>query len=748
MAACLSDLSEDLSDALPSRLNEAVYVIPSKQNKYFEELVSTIPGGLMNISDLADLKLEQSTIDLEMSVWGELFWILGAKQDLPDKDPLVFSLQDFQSSSHVKVTVSGNATKCFPNPDRSQICIFGAKIRPLDTVENGFKTQSDDIPFSLLVDDSIKGCIVLISRWLYSLHTTQSPLEVVESLQFVFLTTTEERLREIEVEELVGKKTSAITQDDPMEDDETPITSDCHVRTASSAEISENANDYEYIELKDLAAGQKANITGVIEQFKEPSHTNKNDYFVSFHITDHSMADSLVNIVAFNSNQDKLPAVNEIGNIILLCRVKVDSFNDTVQVIAPFFSTFHVFRPKSLLPFCSSPNTSLSTNDIEAVRSLNKWYYGYDDNDPMSMEFKYLRNFKSVLPNMKFNIVGMLCGMEILDEDNVLCIALADGTVPSFEFADISYILNSMKYRSLSIPIMVYDSSAILSLLELSRGDSIYLENVQAPVACGETKDGLSMRHSRFCINSGDAGVVFRLPKAYPEARRIKKVLDSQIELPNSPYSPSFVSLARVVTFNVFDDLPFSTIRDIVTNDVVPAKYRLDVKPLKIDVSRVEDVVKLYCEKCLTVYEIPETPDEEENGEFIKPGAQCCSEKCQNDPQNTVSYIYFFKLTIADSSGELQVSVMGDDALMLIPNTTPCNLFMDKLMRDKVLCVFVGLFGRNPFENKSKNARATRMDCGVFTFYPNGVPATLEEKHKATVFYRLFSTILLSKVIK
>ena len=744
----------DLSDAAPCKINEAVYIIPSKENKYFKELVSNIPGGPMNVSDLE----QSTTIDHDLyCVWGELYWMIGATQDLLapiDQDPLVFALQDFQNSSQIKVTVTGRATASFLNPDLAEICVIGAKTIPLGPAENRFETQSVNIPFSLFVDDSVKGCIVLISKWLYSFHATT--LGGVDSLQFVLTTTIKERIEE--VEEVVVKNEpispSTITEDDPTEEcDGSSVTiSDCHSShsgTSSSGEISEDSDDCLYTKLNDIDDGDghtMVDIAGVIEQSKQPSHSIGNDYFVSFHITDPSIHEMSVNVIAFNGKRDKLPSVNKVGNIILLRHVRIEFYNFAPLIIAPFFSTFHVFRPKSFIPFCSSsPERSLSREDIDTVRLLNRWYYGYDDNDPTTVKCKDLRTFKIVVPNMKFNIVGKLCGMEELVDKSILCIALADGTVPMFKYGDINYILKETKHPCLSMPIMVYNSSVISSLVKMSLGDYIYIENIQAPLPCAQTKNGLCMRHNKFRINNDDSAAVFKIPELDPESRRVQNNLNFPI---GRPHSSSFPSLTKVVTFNVFDDLPFSRIRDIVMSEEIPAKFRLDVKPLKMAASRVEDIVKLYCKACLTEYEIPKTLDEKESEQFIKPGAHCCSDKCQNNPENAVSYMYSFKFTIADSSGELQVSVLGDEALLLIPNTTPCNLYLNKQMQDKVLRALVGLFGRDPFAiKKPKRVRVTRMDCGVFTFYPNGVPAS-EKKHNATVFYRLFGTVLLSKVIK
>ena len=753
--------TDDHPDALPAQWNESVFIIPSRENDCLDNFLSKIPGGLIDISDLNDVDFSS---DPCICVYGDLMWMMRTDQDSLkdlDKDPFVFCLKDPHGSCQVSITITGDATKGFPNPSFSRIFVIGAKT----LVNEHFETQSKDVPVSLLLDDTTKGCIVLVNRYLYSRCMKKEPSKVVDSLSFVLETTPNERRekknakkrRLTEVDE--GRPSKSAHCEEEGLNARAPSTN----RTASNSPktsssrtstSSKQTNSYIYTQLKNLKPLQKVNIAGVVDYFKTPSQSRGKDYFVSFGLVDPSLPQLPVNVIAFNSNRNKLPDINRKGSVVLLRHVKVDMFNENLQVVSLHFSSYHVFESGSTSPTHSSTNASLSPKEANLVKSLQDWAL---KNQQLHQVNSQLKKLEVVKVDDVFDMVGMICGVKVLLAGLVGSVTITDGTFPTFDTSTVNADEEEEednddeqnclpgreyreKYRSLFVTIVVYDNATLKVLCDATPGEFIYLRNIEALPAkdlIDETDD--LTEYVQLCIKKGSLTPTAVLPNTDRDVIEVKESLETYM----NPEMPSYYSVVDAVTFHEITDMPFSTVNEVVTTDIIPQTHRLDVHSISIHETCVEDIVKLFCNQCLATYELPMTQTEKESGKFLDAGDLCVLEDCKKMEKPCVlSYLMCFTLTITDGTGELDVTALGDDAMLLMPNVKVGNLYLEPESREMALFNFETLFGYDPFDEKPDGAVRSRIDCGIFSFYQDGTPLLQEQRAKATVLFRMFKTIL------
>ena len=738
----------EFSELPPAKCNQHVYIIPSRKNTYVENLVSKIPGGILNVRDLNNIKFTEDTC---VCVLGSVHWMIGAKEEIlsvVDKDPFIFCLKDLQTNCQVKISVSGEAAKNFPNPARSQIFIIGARA-----VQEDVETQSQDTPVSFYIDDESRtGCCVIINRWIYNRHIQTSPSKVVKSLSYDGESKQREESEKRKGVKRKGDLDNTNTRPPKIipslpEFNKKTVTSTSKKVSAAPPPASPNkcAQVYHYTKLNDLKPGtSKINVGGVVKGFKQPYRSRGKDYFLSFSLVDPTSSFKGVQVIVFNSDEKKLPRITRVGNVILLRHVKVNVYNDAPQVVAMWFSSYHVFDPDATTPTNSSLNASLSVKDTELVKSLQKW--ASDDENLQST--RRIKKLEVVSPGDVFDMVALLCEVNPLVPQKVVSVAVTDGSLPTFNTCDAGCAdpNNELfkKYGSLIVNVTVYEFFTCKALSSLSPGTFVYLQNVRAETSHEKVSgSGECMEAVQLSIPSGSYVSFAVLPEDDANVCELKQCLETYTN-----FEPLCYSIADSVTFHSRTKLPFSTIEEVISSDDIPKKYRLDVSPVGINETRIEEVIKLYCPRCLTLYNLPKTLEEKDSGMFVNAGDICSSIECSEeylslaeDPP-TLSLVLVFTLTIEDSTGVLEVSLVNEHALMFFPQLDLCNLYLNNEQKDRVLGYFTHLFGYDPFKQRPKGASNTRMDCCVYSFYEHGTPLTKEQKKEATVLYRIFDTML------
>ena len=737
-------------EAPPARCNDKVYLVPSKDNKFVEELISKMtPDGKTNIRDLNGVDVSSNP---NLCVLGLIGWVIGAKgKSLKplNKNPLVFMLKDFQNTDcEIKVTVTGKPTNNFPNPLNSTVYVLNPKC----VTNEDFKSPSseDGNPFSFLIDNNTNGCIVVVSKPLYKRHIVDKPSEVIGSL-----------LPIIEGQIMIPKQATC-KEDQPIMvslDEETLLDSTKRNKVQSSSKsstkrstksqsvtkVSKKAPVYVYTKLQCLKPKTTVNIAGVVNSFGKLSVSKGKDNYLSFTIVDNTVSHRPVTVIAFNADKNKIPAINEIGDIVLLRHTKVNLFNDSVQVVAPHFSSHHVFDSDSLSPIDSSDKATLSQNDVQIAKLLQKW----------AIEFRVskqqqIKKLNEIKVSDVFDIIGLVCNMTVVVPNKFALVAITDGTMPKFNtgcfethFPNCAY---SKKYDSLLVTIHITNLKVIKSLVAVSPGTFVCIENVYARLQTRKDTEGNILEYIDFSVSDEDPSSLAVLPESDKSVMEVKKVLDMHI----NPVPSGELSFFQYATFFMFSEMPFTTIKHITDLKYTEAcEFRVDVSAILVDEKCVEDVVKLCCLRCLTSFPLPKTQLELNSGMFCKEGDICrhCREETSSKSKSRLTtsklvYSYYFMLIVTDGTSKLEICVCKKDASVLFLDIPPVNLYLDKKSRDKILHLFVNMFGYNPFEPKPDNALTTRLDCGIYLY---DMYESQKIAGKTLVLHKIFGTVIVPK---
>ena len=528
------------------------------------------------------------------------------------------------------------------------------------------------------------------------------------------------------------------------------------VAVGNAVEVKSDDRRHIYVPLKDLKLNMgKINVAGVVDFFKQPQQSRGNDYFISLSLIDKTTPTNPMSTIVFQPIESKLPKIDRIGRIVLLRNVNVGSFNDHLQVVAYKFSTFLVFPPDSLSPISASEGASLSKHDLDVVKSLQESSSKEDDIVSSSKKLKWVCN---VLPTDTFDMIGMVCNIHSIVQDRVVTLTLVDGTQPKFNCARHIGSANSdlcSKYYPLCVTIVIYDFYAVKGSIQLALGDYIFLQNIKAGVVHGILDNGDKTKYVQFTVTTGQRITLCKLPETDVTVTSIIKSLEAFKNVGQSLPRPPlcYHTLENPVTYNLHSYMMFSSVNDVINSTQVPMKYRLRVQSVDIRESSVEEVVTLYCKECYTTFEIPRTMEQDESGCYFKPGCFCTNHACsikQLDEEScdSICYSYCLHITVADTTGELDITVLGREGLMLLPNIRPCNLYLNIQEREDVKTSLNRLFGCDPFEPTPDEFSAPWIDCNIYTFYPGGVSKGGKRKGNAlpTPAYRMFGTILLPPV--
>ena len=139
----------------------------------------------------------------------------------------------------------------------------------------------------------------------------------------------------------------------------------------------ERSRQYDYKRLADLRAGdRKMNVFGLVTDFKPVFKARSESYCLSFFIVDESSPEEGLGCVFFNVDQEKLPRVQCIGDIVCLHRVNINNFCGRFSVVGIAYSCSLRFSGQigaSLKPCTGSQTYSCTAADKQRVRVLREW---------------------------------------------------------------------------------------------------------------------------------------------------------------------------------------------------------------------------------------------------------------------------------------------------------------------------------------------------------------------------------------
>ena len=504
--------------------------------------------------------------------------------------------------------------------------------------------------------------------------------------------------------------------------------------------VGDTGRKYEYKKIADLEVNdKKMNIFGVVSDFKSPFRTRGADYCCFVTIVDESCPNAGIKCVLFNQNQDKLPQVKSIGDIVCLHRVNITERNSSPSVEGTPFSSYLCFdgQPRSKLkPRTGSFSYTFVSRDKTRVKELRHWAAQREGSQQIS-------RLESVVPNTSFDLTCQVISITpYLPQCCASVLTVWDGTRLPLGNRKI----DMSAYRSVSDPglqhaagvlaenVVVYDESSLDAATLVKPGQFVVIRCVRAETVQNGDSDSSALvelcvpkdcRRGNVCVKT--------LAVDDPDVSKLKE------ELPNTPL-PSFsdcsINNPPSVTSTLHPTVPLMPLNKVCSWEAVPSKFRCRVTVSVISPSSVEEMVKLVCQNCGLVAPVPHGL---ESSTSRIPCPEC-NELNLTDPNDppALSYTYLFKLLIQDGTGKLVVYVSEGDAVTFLPGLPPVNLYQDQQLRYKLLDRLYYLTGGNsPFAAEPSTRPRPWVECCILSYRHE------PRNHSSSVlYYRIFDTIL------
>lgn len=472
---------------------------------------------------------------------------------------------------------------------------------------------------------------------------------------------------------------------------------------------------YTYKRLAHLEAGmQKVNVFGVVTDFKLPFQTKGRDYGSIVNIIDESVTGEALKCTFFNSNPEKLPKVSKVGQIVSLHRINIKLFPSGIQGVGQSFSSTLCFSGKlgkKIKPSTGSLSYTFTAQDKQRVKELRLWN---------AIRCKTKNSFagalKDIQPGTAIDLVCQVLSVSLKEpqaegssaEQDIAVLGVWDGTtlphrslqlnLSAFNTATDPHLQNT---KELSEHIVVYGKELAEAAATLSPGQFVCLQNLQATV------------HTQYnAFKDVFPAVELRMQPSQPPQRKtsIKTLTSRDIEvfglklsLKNCqrqliqfrPLPPDIQPSAITYTpHSQQQPLPLAALANLVQ---IPAKFRCIVKVLGIKPQSVEDMVQLRCSSCK--HKIAVTNTVESN----TPCPKCAPMKRKQKKRvPLLQPVYFFKLKLADETGDIVAYVSGQQACNFLFGFPPVVYFQYLQQRMSLLDQLYRLTGGNdPFNEDS-----------------------------------------------
>ena len=486
--------------------------------------------------------------------------------------------------------------------------------------------------------------------------------------------------------------------------------------------------EYEYKQLADLQVGdKKVNTIGMVKEFKPPAMTRGSDYYSSLTLIDESDPKVGTKCVLFNKDINKLPHVKREGDIVCLHRVNISSYNCQTQVQGQRYSSAIRFSGeinKKIKPHTGSLSFTCALVERERVREFREW--------AREQSKENLQSLQSVSPGDYFDLVCQVVSITISKVPRCTVLTVWDATPHSLQCKE----LNLEKISEEEYPIVkedqklvetsegyvtnvvIYNKKCINKALKLYPGQFVYLKSLHASMVDSDSDLIEICIHKENGTLSSSTRIEILKPKD-----KLCRDLEEKIEAVNRP-----------VTTACHPNQPLCSVGEIVSyDDFLPAKFRCRARVLKVNALSLEDMVLVNCTQCDSFEPISHDMEIDVNGVAKKP----CS-VCSNSSPSYPSCQYYFKMTITDKSGELELEVSHEQALQLFNNLRPTNFYQYQELRYELMRkVYALTGGNNPFskvvEVSEQNRPHPWVDCCVLSLNYNG-----------SIYHCLFDTELKS----
>jgi hypothetical protein len=477
---------------------------------------------------------------------------------------------------------------------------------------------------------------------------------------------------------------------------------------------------YSYTKLSELEAGlQKVNVFGVVADFQPPFQTKGRDLCSIVNITDESLPErETLKCTFFHSNQDRLPKVKKVGDVVSFHRINIKLYPSGVQGIGQNFTSCLSFSGQlgsKVKPLTGSVSYTFTPQDRRRVEELRLW---------IARKSQRVNPFLRLLKDITIDVDSSDLVCQVLSVSQqvstsgppISVLSVWDGTQAKHR----SLALDLSAYETTEVPdsellgisdsysesVVLYGRELVESLAAIKPGQFVCLQNVQAKLhsdqynSFKETFSAVELRLQPSENTTGSREARVRvLPSGEIEVFELKNRLRKCRKSPRvhfRPLPPDIVPFGITETPHCEDQQPVP-ISALGTVEDTPAKFLSVVKVLGIEPCSVEGMVQLRCPICKNKTAVRQN----------LPNTAICT-LCPREKRKrkrkapTLQPTYFFELELADETGHVKAHVSGAQAARFLSGCPPTVFHRHPQQRMALLEQLYTLTGGNdPFDSDS-----------------------------------------------
>ena len=536
--------------------------------------------------------------------------------------------------------------------------------------------------------------------------------------------------------ELLGVHSSSSSEEEEEED-----TDDEWQPKRKKPKVGDTGRQYGYKKIAELQPGEKkVNVFGVVTEFKAPFPTRGRDYCSFVTIVDESSPTSGIKCTLFNHHQDKLPQVQQIGDIVCLHRVNVKEQNGAPCIDGLQFTSSLCFDGKpgsSMTPRTGSVTYTFTAHDNERVRNLRSWGLKHERQP-------FVRKLNSVTPGCHFDLICQVVAVtDCRPQCDAVTLTVWDGTklplkTRQIDFSQLNSRMSPQLQHIASVlleHVAIYNDACIKAVSSFAPGQLVSLQNLCAAVRRPAINGSQAM--VELCLPG--EGKVMVLPGNDPDFCELRAELEKAggERAHIIRYSPITASAVTSVTTTSHQDIPITTIKRIQSCTTLPVKFKCRVKVMGIGPSTVEEMIQMRCPQCGLRSHTPHFAESHDVSDHVCPNCSGWHDTSQNQIQHC-SLVFAFKLLLEDETGQIVAYISDRHAVDFLGGLQPSNLYHHQEMRYKVIDKLYYLTGGNdPFVGFSSTLPRPWAEFCLVSYHLN---PPVGDSHQ--VCYRIFGTSL------
>ncbi|KAG5536081.1 hypothetical protein RHGRI_023760 [Rhododendron griersonianum] len=363
--------------------------------------------------------------------------------------------------------------------------------------------------------------------------------------------------------------------------------------------MASRSDDYRFLQLVDAMASinQKVNLIGVVVETSIPKQSKGTDCFCTIKIVDESYSSPGISVNIFAENMEKLPHVESAGDIIQLSHVQMKTHGrELYALFNKKFSSFALFEGNysaNFAPYQLSPNFRPRDQDKKFIVVLRKWSIDYLDR----VDANEFLSLKEIRVGKRLNLMcKVLHSYEVLKNEWVIFIWDGTDAPPvTIQSKLDDEMENSLPLRFEPFPlsrdvlcafpavgtvlrVMADQGNEKLGLHLLKRGRWVKFVNMVFELH-GGLWHGLLMPSTKLRYLPNDDPLVLQSQRSYEERLSSKW---ARMPLSSFPWCSH-------ITETDYEDVPFVTLMNVLTDPEVTAKFRCVVRVIGAFPWKAED---------------------------------------------------------------------------------------------------------------------------------------------------------------